>query len=205
MLNLLVATSNRGKLREIGENLDPTKVKIVSLADLGIVADCEENGDTFEDNALLKARYYAGKSGMLTLAEDSGVIVDALVGELGVKTRRWGAGEQASDQEWIEFFLKRMANIPLADRGAKFICVAALVDLKKQFFPDDVVVRGETRGVITDNLEAPIYNGLPLSSCFRPDGFDKVYSALEIFEKNRISHRGMALRPIVMRLAEVMS
>lgn len=191
---LLIATSNLGKFREIGEifaSVHALPFEIVSLKDLSLPADFEEIGDTFEANALGKAGYYAGLSGLLTLAEDSGILVDALVGELGVKTRRWGAGENASDQEWVEYFLQKMNGVPSDKRTARFVCCAAVVDGAQTLAQ---TFRGETEGFITEKLQAPIYGGLPLSSCFQPAGLDKVYSALGLNQKNSISHRGKAIR-----------
>ncbi len=113
--------------------------------------------------------------------------MDALKGELGLKTRRWGAGENASDEDWLEYFMKRMEGIPLSKRTARFIAVGAFFDGKKsQLF------RRETEGIITESLEAPIKEGIPLSSVFKPKGFDKVYAALTEEEKNKVSHRGKA-------------
>jgi XTP/dITP diphosphohydrolase len=188
---LLIATSNEGKFREMSEILGETDFELLSLQDLGISADFDENGSTFEENALGKALYYAQKSGLLTLAEDSGIMVDALQGELGVKTRRWGKGGNVSDEEWIEFFLSMMKAYPDVHRGASFVCVAVLLGGGKSF-----VAQGKTNGTITHQLEAPLYPGLPLSSCFRPVGYEKVYAALEAEEKNRISHRGKALQQV---------
>ena len=189
---VLIATSNPGKFKEMMEVLGSLPCQFLSLADVGLVGDAPEDADTFEGNALLKARYYFERAGMVTIAEDSGIIVDALEGELGIKTRRWGAGEKASDQEWVEYFLRRMANVSEGERGAKFVCCSVIIDADggEHFF------RGETVGTITAQLEAPIYGGLPLSSCFKPDGFTKVYSALTIEEKNRVSHRGKAMRQV---------
>jgi XTP/dITP diphosphohydrolase len=165
------------------------------LGDLSVEdSDFVEDGETFEENAKKKARYYYEKLGgrfEFVLGEDSGIRIDALAGELGVKTRRWGAGEKASDQEWIEYFLKRMESIPEKERGAEFICCAYLITNGEEHF-----FRGETDGVITDKLEVPIVGGIPLSSCFRPDGFEVVYAALDVGEKNKISHRGKALAPL---------
>jgi len=84
---ILIATSNKGKFKEIMEILGDLPYEFMSLDDLNLSGDCEENADSFEGNALLKARYYFQKSGLMTLTEDSGIIVDALQGELGVKTR----------------------------------------------------------------------------------------------------------------------
>jgi len=189
MRELLIATKNPGKYREIVEVFDGADLKTVFLGDLNLGdADFVEDGETFQENAFKKASYYARKTKMLTLAEDSGILVDALKGELGVKTRRWGAGECASDQEWIDFFLRKMEEVPDEKRGASFVCAACVVDGNNvQIFI------GETSGKITKKLETPILKGLPLSSCFKPDGIDKVYAALSAEEKNKISHRGKAI------------
>ncbi len=195
MRELLVATKNPGKFKEIGEALEGVDFKLVFLGDVLVDdGDFVEDGETFEENAKKKARYYCEKfSGRFefVLGEDSGIIIDALVGELGVKTRRWGAGEKASDQEWIEYFLKRMECVPEKERGAEFICCVCLI-----VGGEERVFRGETDGVITHKLEVPIVAGIPLSSCFRPDGFGVVYAALDVGQKNKISHRGKALAPL---------
>lgn len=189
---VLVATSNKGKFREMMEVLSGLPYDFLTLDALGIAGDCDENADSFEGNALLKAHHYHQKSGLLTIAEDSGILVDALDGELGTKTRRWGAGEKASDEEWIDFFLKRMSDVPAQKRGARFVCCSAVVDENG----GERLFKGETEGIITQTLEAPIYHGLPLSSCFKPAGFEKVYSALTVAEKNAVSHRGKAMHQV---------
>ena len=197
---LLIATGNPGKFSEIREALQGVPYELRSLSDLpryGFgegAAQVEETGSTHEENALLKARHFFGKTGWMTLGEDSGLEVDALQGELGLNTRRWGAtaiagqaGSDASDEEWLDYFLKRMAEFPEAQRMARFVCVAALV------VPEQYVFYGEARGVIVLKPEAPILPGLPLSSVFKPEGFDRVYAALTPHEKSQISHRGLAV------------
>ena len=191
MQELLIATKNLGKFREITEIFSAAEswpFELVFLGGLDVSDDdFVEDGETFAQNAFKKARYFSDKLKMPTLAEDSGILVDALGGELGVKTRRWGAGEGASDEEWIEYFMKRMEGE--VDRGAKFVCSSCFLDGEvEQFF------EGETCGVITEKLMVPITRGLPLSSCFLPEGCEKVYAALEEKEKNRVSHRGKAIR-----------
>lgn len=190
MDKLLIATTNPGKLQEIREILEGSAFTIVSSKDLALKNLPEEEGDDHETIAEKKARYYFDQAHILTLAEDSGIVVDALQGELGIKTRRWGAGETASDEEWIDHFLKIMESVPPEKRTARFICCACLID--KEGKPH--IFQGQTQGIITAKLEAPIMAGLPLSSCFRPEGCHKVYSALDIFEKNAVSHRGKAIR-----------
>ena len=192
MRKFVIATSNPGKFREIMEVMDGLPYNIVSSRELGLHDDLVEDGDTYDANALKKVTHYRDQTGFLTLAEDSGIVVDALQGELGVKTRRWGAGENATDEEWIAHFLQRLEEVPDKERTARFICCAALMDEQG----DVRLFRGETEGTITRSLEAPIYKGLPISSCFRPEGFQKVYAALTIDEKNRVSHRGKAMHAV---------
>lgn len=196
MRELLVATKNPGKFREISEALLGVDVELRFLGDLSVSDDdFLEDGETFAENAFKKAKYYSEKTGLLTLAEDSGIWVEALAGELGVKTRRWGAGEAASDEEWIGYFMSRMEGV--VERGARFVCCACLVD-------SDIRVdfEGDTDGVITNKLMAPILKGLPLSSCFLPNGCEKVYAALSAEEKNEISHRGKAILGVKKWLLE---
>ncbi len=148
-----------------------------------------EDAETFSGNAFKKAKFYFDETGLLTLAEDSGIWVKALIDELGVKTRRWGAGEHATDEEWVAYFLERMKGE--RDRSAEFVCCACLLgEGIEKFF------EGETKGLITENLQAPILKGLPLSSCFLPEGMEKVYAALSTEEKNQISHRGKAIKKV---------
>lgn len=195
MRELLVATKNQGKFKEIEEALKGVNFKLVFLKDVAVDdSDFVEDGETFEENARKKARYYYEKFGgkfEFVLGEDSGIMIDALDGELGLKTRRWGAGEKASDEEWVEYFLKRMEAVPEKERGAEFICCACLLSGGEEH-----IFKGETDGVITHKLEAQIRAGIPLSSCFKPDGFSLVYAALSPEEKNKISHRGKAMAPL---------
>ena len=200
MKKLLIATKNQGKFAEIMEVLKSpdrplSDYEFVSLADLKIKDEVEEHGATHEENAILKARYFFDKTGLPTLGEDSGVHVDAFPGELGVQTRRWAGLSAATDEKWIEYFLEKMKETPAASRGAKFICCAALI-LNKETYRFPRVFIGETRGTITKSLEAPLKAGIPISSCFKPDGFKKVYAALSVAEKNKVSHRGKAMHKV---------
>lgn len=190
MQELLIATKNPGKFVEISEVFRGMPFELLFLGDMDVEdAGFVEDGLTFAENARKKAKYFSDKVKMLTLAEDSGILVDALKGELGVKTRRWGAGAAASDEEWIEYFMKRMEGE--ASRGACFKCSACLIDGDDEKFFD-----GETGGLITEKLMAPLQAGLPLSSCFLPEGCKKVYAALSENEKNLVSHRGKAIRAV---------
>ncbi|MFC1615701.1 non-canonical purine NTP pyrophosphatase [Patescibacteria group bacterium] len=192
MQELLIATSNPGKFKEISQILDGVPFRLLSLIDVGLQHfDVEEKGGTFAENALLKAEFFANKSLLPTMAEDSGIFINALADELGIETRRWGAGTKASDQEWLDFFLERMDLEK--DRNAKFVSNVCFLDLGKEL---EEFFDGETEGIITQKAEAPILPGLPLSSCFKPVGLEKVYAALSAEEKNKVSHRGGAIRKL---------
>lgn len=201
-MKLLVATKNPGKFSEIAEVLGSLTVELLSLRDLGLNDEVEEHGDTHESNAVLKARFFYKKTNLPTLGEDSGIYVDAFPGELGVATRRWEGLHHATDKEWVEYFLKKMEEVPAEKRTAKFVCVAALI-FDNTSFEKPHIFSGETHGVITPQLEAPLKTGIPISSCFRPVGCQKVYAALSVEEKNRVSHRGKAMRKLFEFLKKV--
>ncbi len=194
---LLLGTSNPGKIQEMREALASLDVKILSPEERGILASPKEHGDTFEANALEKARFYFQKSGIPTLADDSGILVEALAKELGIHTRRWGAGPTANDEGWIQYFLNRMKTEK--NKRARFVCVLAYIDAEgNEFF-----FEGTCDGEITETLEASYLPGLPISACFRPEGFNAVYSGLSVHEKNHISHRGRAMHKFVEHLKSV--
>ncbi|HAU39564.1 MAG: RdgB/HAM1 family non-canonical purine NTP pyrophosphatase, dITP/XTP pyrophosphatase [Candidatus Peregrinibacteria bacterium GW2011_GWF2_43_17] len=186
MKKLLIATRNQGKFKELAAILSGVPYEIVSVSDLKLEGEPIENGATYEENALIKARFFSG-SGEVTLADDSGLEVSALKGELGLKTRRWGVGEGSSDEEWLGFFLKRMKGEK--NRKAKFVCSAVLTGggfSEMTFF-------AEVDGVITERPMSPLLPGLPLSSCFIPEGMSMVYAGLTREEKGKVSHRGLAV------------
>lgn len=172
------------------------EAEYVSLADVEIFDDFPEEGSTFEENALGKARFYSDLAGLPAVADDSGLFVEALADELGVKTRRWGAGESASDEEWLDYFLQRMESEE--NRQAKFVCAAAYVGVE-----GEQVFMGETSGELTHIPQVPVKAGIPLSSVFKPLGYDKVYAALSTAEKNELSHRGKAFSQLLNFLKNV--
>ncbi len=193
-MQLLIATTNKGKIIEIGEALAGLNIDIKTPADFGITESPKEHGDTFEANALEKALFYYKRAKVPVLADDSGILVDALRDELGIHTRRWGAGPDATDQEWIDYFLKRMGKEE--NKKARFVCVLALIDTtgKEHFF------EGVCEGAITEKLEAGYLPGLPISACFKPNGHSAVYSGMTVEEKNRTSHRGKAVQSLKKHL-----
>lgn len=188
-MQLLVGTGNKGKITEIAECLNSTNIQILSPEELdSSLSPPDETGSTFAENATQKAAYYFKRFGLPTLADDSGIIVEALQGELGIHTRRWGAGAAASDEEWITHFLRRMKEEE--NKKAWFVCHIAHFDAEGEMHMFEGICDGE----ITEELEADYLPGLPISACFRPKGYDLVYSAMSIEQKNSTSHRGKALQ-----------
>jgi len=197
MKRILIATGNPGKFDEIVSILGNLEIELMSLNDLDIEYDMpDETENTYEGNSLLKAKHFYKLTGIPTIAEDSGIHVEALADELGVKTRRWGAGHDATDEEWISYFLDKMSVFE--NRMASFVSAASIVT-------DDIeeVFLGRTSGAITQDLRAPIKRGLPLSSCFLPDGSDKVYAAMNEEEKTKVSHRGESVTKLSSFLKDI--
>lgn len=185
-MHLLIGTNNPGKVIEISDVLKGFPIRIVTSQELGIRETPPETGETFEENAIEKARFYFERTQLPTVADDSGIIVEALKDELGLHTRRWGAGPDASDAEWIAHFLERMKQE--WNKRAAFVCVLAYID------PLGVpyTFKGRCNGLITPTLQADYLPGLPISACFKPEGHDRVFSALTTEQKNSTSHRGRA-------------
>lgn len=186
-MQLLLGTGNKGKIKEMSDALAELHLTIVTPDDIGITDKPNETGTTYAENAIQKAQFYFDRAHLPTLADDSGIVVDALQNELGIHTRRWGKGPDASDYEWIQFFLERMREEE--NRKARFLCTLAYIDAAGTLH----TFEGSCDGMITQELEADYLPGLPISACFKPDGYDKVFSALSVEEKNGISHRGKAL------------
>lgn len=188
VMQLLLGTHNAGKRTEMRQALSDCGCVFIEPEEVGIVDAPEETGTTFAENAVAKSRFFFEHSRLPSVSDDSGIVVEALANELGIHTRRWGAGAHATDAEWIEHFLRRMEQEE--NRRARFVCAIAFTDGAGGTH----LFEGACDGVITPTLEAGYLSGLPISACFRPDGFTQVYSALSIELKNSTSHRGKALR-----------
>jgi len=190
---LLIATNNSGKLKELTGLLSESPYTPISLADVGISQDVEETGSTFEENACIKATAYARMSGILTLADDSGLEVDALDGEPGVLSARY-AGKDANDSDRIAYLLNKLDNIDKVDLHARFRCVIALSTPSG----DVQLYSGECRGKI---LERPRgNNGFGYDPIFLLNSIGKTMAELSNDEKNYVSHRGDAVRKVVEAL-----
>ena len=190
---LLVATGNPGKLREYQGLLSSAPFRLVSLRDVGITDEVEETGDTFAENAWLKASGYAAMSGLLTLADDSGLEVDALGGEPGVRSARYGGDACRSDAERVSLMLRNLEGVPWPERTARFRCVINIASPSRA--PGKpatllVSVVGSVAGMIQYKPEGN--DGFGYDPVVRLPSFQRTVAQLSLEEKNRISHRGCA-------------
>ncbi len=185
MPKLLLATNNEGKVREYKHMLKDLPLELVSLAEVGIKTGVDEVGETLEENARLKATALSGESQLLTLADDSGLEVDALGGEPGRLSARY-AGEGASDRDRVAYLLSRLKDVPEGKRSARFRCVIAIAQ------PDGEVelCQGECKGVIA--LEPRGKEGFGYDPIFYLPELGKTMAELTLEEKNKVSHRGRA-------------
>jgi len=189
-IDLLIATGNAGKAKEICELLGNLPINLRTLIDFPNVRPVVESGHTYEENAVLKARSYAQQTGLLALADDSGLEVEALGGAPGVISARY-AGQGASDNDRVAFLLRQLANAPSANRSARFVCVAALADSTSAIVD---VEYGICEGKVIDQPRGA--NGFGYDPIFIPQGFDKTFAELPNEIKNNISHRGRALQSV---------
>lgn len=195
---VIIATRNPGKLREIQAILSPFSLKILSLKDFPGIPEVLEDGATFAENAGKKAKTIAYLTGRLTIADDSGLAVEALKGRPGVFSSRYG-GEKATDEEKCKKILEEMAEIPQGQREAAFLCAiaVALPDGKMQ------VVQGECRGSIAFTPRGK--HGFGYDPIFFIPEFAKTMAELEPEVKNRISHRARALEQLRLILPKFLS
>jgi XTP/dITP diphosphohydrolase len=188
---LLLASANQGKLRELRTILDGLPVELVGLAEAGLgdPPEVEETGDTFLDNALLKARAYAAWSGLAAVADDSGLEVDALGGAPGVRSARY-AGHGAGDQANLDKLLAELSGVPPERRTARFRCAAVLHDSGQGTWHAEAAWDGRV-------LEGPRGSGgFGYDPVFLPDGWDKTSAEVDQATKDAASHRGKAFRAL---------
>ena len=200
-----MATHSAHKLAELRELLHLERGELVSLGDLGIDDDPAETGETFETNARIKARFGARRTGLPTIADDSGLEVNALDGAPGVRTRRY-AGPNATDAANNAKLLAALDGLPPERRGARYVCVLALAVPGPVAGPRDAVpirtVRGTTRGRISTEPRGD--GGFGYDPIFEPEGESpggRTFGQWSAAEKNAISHRARAARRMAPRLA----
>ncbi len=196
-MDIVLSSHNKKKITELYTLLSEAgfeNIRVLSLSDIGYTDEIVEDGDSFEENAMIKAKAPAG-SGIITVADDSGLCVDALDGAPGIYSARY-SGEDADDRRNNEKLLRELGNKD--DRNAKFVSVVACV------MPDgsSFTVRGECPGVILDSPRGE--NGFGYDPLFYIPSFDKTFAELSADEKNSISHRGVAMRAFADELKKRM-
>jgi XTP/dITP diphosphohydrolase len=185
----MIATRNKGKIREIREALHGLGLRIYALSDFPNVPEIEEDGKNFAENALKKARFYSKYFGMLTISDDSGLEVYNLKGLPGVYSARY-AGEGASSRVNNQKLLSELQGVPISKRGARFKCILAMVS------PDgkEAIAEGSCKGSI--GFREKGRKGFGYDPLFILPAYGKTMAELSLGEKNKISHRGKALRKL---------
>ncbi|PIR02130.1 MAG: non-canonical purine NTP pyrophosphatase [Candidatus Nealsonbacteria bacterium CG_4_9_14_0_2_um_filter_37_38] len=199
MRKLLIATTNPGKIREYKEIFNRLKlpVKLVSLKDLKIKEKVKEDGETFEENAVKKAKFYYKLTKLPTLAEDSGLEIDYLNGQPGVKSRRW-PGYEASDKELINITLKKLKGVTLEKRGAQLrVVMALIIDEKVKTF------QGLLRGIIMEKPIKKMIPGYPFRSLFYLPEIKKVIGELTMEQEAMVAHRKKAVKKALPILKKI--
>ncbi|HJQ02558.1 MAG TPA: RdgB/HAM1 family non-canonical purine NTP pyrophosphatase [Jatrophihabitans sp.] len=198
-VRLLLATRNAHKLEELRRIVQPrVSVQVLGLDDVPPFDEVPESGATFADNALIKAREATRQTGLITVADDSGLAVDALNGMPGVLSARW-AGSRRDDQANLELLLDQLADTPDDRLSAAFHCAAALVTPAGA----ELVRHGVMTGRLVRRPRGQ--NGFGYDPIFVPEGYQLTSAELDSEEKDRISHRGRALRSLLPDLVEVLA
>lgn len=193
MLEILIATNNLGKVKEIKDVLGGRQIKILTIKDFPHLPKVEEDGKTYQENAFKKARKISECTGKICLADDSGLEIDYLKGKPGIYSSRWGN----SDEERINKVLKLLEDVPINKRKAKFVCSAVLV------FPDGktYIVKEECNGIIEFKPKGKY--GFGYDPIFLVPEYNKTFAELGDKIKNQISHRGKAIRKMANIIKEI--
>lgn len=193
-MEIVIATKNEGKVKEInGFFSDNDKIKFISLNSIGYTKEIIEDGNSFEENALIKARQVANDINMITLADDSGLEVDYLNGAPGIYSARFG-GENTTHKEKISILLKELEGVDVSGRTARFVCVLALV------FPNNnqIIVKDKCEGIIA--MESKGDKGFGYDPIFYIPTLNKTMAEIDPKIKNTISHRAKALEKLKEQL-----
>ena len=194
MTQIVLASNNQGKVREIGQMLAELQLEVVPQSTFNI-EDAEETGLTFVENAIIKARHASAAAGMPAIADDSGLEVDALNGAPGIYSARY-AGKGASDEENLQTLLSELENIPEVERSARFQCL--MVYMRHAQDPTPLICQGTWEGIIT--LAPRGENGFGYDPVFFVPTHNCTSAQLAPEIKNQLSHRGQALRLLVEAL-----
>ena len=195
-MKVVLASKNKHKLVEIGQITKKFDMELVLESDLGVDIDVEETGTTFEENSFLKANAVMQATGLPALADDSGIAVDALNGEPGIYSARYGFDDTLDDAGRVQLLLKNMENVPDGQRQAKFVCVITLVT------PDGKTIqaRGEVHGEVLREVRGE--GGFGYDPIFYYPPFGKTLAQVAPEEKNQVSHRAKALQVFYEKLKE---
>ena len=195
-MKVVLASKNRHKLVEISKITEKFDMELVLQSELGVDIDVEETGTTFEENSFLKAEAVMKATGLPALADDSGIAVDALNGEPGIYSARYGFDDSLDDWGRLELLLKNTEHVPDGARQAQFVCVITMVT------PDGrtIQARGEIHGELT--REARGENGFGYDPIFYYPPLGKTTAELSAEQKNQVSHRANALRVFYEKLKE---
>src|SRR3989338_5231959 len=190
-MRVILATKNKSKIAQIGGIFVGTPFHVVGLDEVGVEGEASEDGDTLRANALIKARFAWEKTHDWSMADDTGLFIDALSGAPGLRAPP-GAGQTESTEEILAFTLAAIAHVPLARRTATFRTVAALVS------PDgnELFFSGSIPGILLMSPRTACQPNMPYSSLFIPEGSEKVWAEMDTKEENDISHRGKAFRQL---------
>lgn len=189
MKEIIIATKNKGKAKDFEELLEPMGYKVLTLHDVAPHMDVEETGETFEENAILKAEALAQELQATVIADDSGLEIDALDGEPGVYSARY-SGDEKNDDSNINKVLQKLVQVPAAEKTARFRCVLALATPGAE----TIVFEGVCEGLITDEKKGD--NGFGYDPIFYVPAFEKTMAEMEPSEKASVSHRGNAIREL---------
>ena len=193
-MNIVVATHNMDKCKEILSELSDLNVSLKTLKEYPEIGEIEETGTTLEENALIKVRQVYAATGLPSMGDDTGLEVDALNGDPGVYSARF-AGEDCSYQDNVNKMLKEMQNVPDLERGAQFRTVVAYKDSKRE-----LIFEGIVKGNITTEIKG--FGGFGYDPLFYIPEYKKTFAEMTMEEKSKISHRGIAIRGMVQLLKD---
>jgi len=195
-VKVVLASKNKHKLVEISKITEKFNMELVLQSELGVDIDVEENGTTFEENSLIKAKAVMEATGLPALADDSGIAVNALNGEPGIYSARYGFDESLDDWGRLELLLKNTEHVPDGERQAKFVCVITMITPEGK----TIQARGEIHGEL---LRAPAgENGFGYDPIFYYPPMGKSTAEMTPEEKNEVSHRANALKVFYDKLKE---
>ena len=195
-MRVVLASKNRHKLEEISKITEKFGIDLVLQSELGVDLDVEENGTTFEENSFIKAEAVMKATGLPALADDSGIAVDALGGEPGIYSARYGFDDSLDDWGRLELLLKNTEHVPDGQRQAQFVCVITMVTPEGQV----IQARGEIHGELT--REARGENGFGYDPIFYYPPLGMTTAELSPEQKNEVSHRGNALKLFYEKMKE---